>query len=388
MAKGGYIGVSGAARKIKKGYIGISNIARKIKKAYMGVGGVARPCWGSGISYYGTIAPLSVARESLAAAANSFHAIFAGGYDGDNAVDTVDAYSPQLVKNSVSSLPVSRYSMGGTQNNNYILFGGGSTSSTRRYATIYAFDKNLARTQPSNMSSACSRAKGCQLGLYALLGGGASTSAIASVNAYNDNLAKITAPSMFVARYGHDVASNGEYALFGGASRYVNGNLTDNALTVEAYSTDLVHTSVSDFTTKRCGPAAACVNSYILFAGGYSNKQNDSDALNTVDVYSKELVRQTPIYMSEASGFMARSELNEFAIFAGGGDEQTFVSSSLFPSNRAEIFDADLQRINLTMSTPRSIFAGCQINNQALFGGGLGNSANDVLNSVDVFISN
>ena len=45
MAKGGYIGVSGVARKIKKGYVGVDNISRKIKKAYMGVGGVAKLIW-------------------------------------------------------------------------------------------------------------------------------------------------------------------------------------------------------------------------------------------------------------------------------------------------------------------------------------------------------
>lgn len=42
MAKGGYLGVGGTARKIKKGYIGIGGTARKIKKGYLGVGGVAR----------------------------------------------------------------------------------------------------------------------------------------------------------------------------------------------------------------------------------------------------------------------------------------------------------------------------------------------------------
>lgn len=42
MAKGGYLGVGGKARKIKKGYIGIGGTARKIKKGYIGVGGVAR----------------------------------------------------------------------------------------------------------------------------------------------------------------------------------------------------------------------------------------------------------------------------------------------------------------------------------------------------------
>ena len=48
MAKGGYIGTGGVARKLKSGYIGVANLARKIKKGYIGVAGVARPIWSSG----------------------------------------------------------------------------------------------------------------------------------------------------------------------------------------------------------------------------------------------------------------------------------------------------------------------------------------------------
>ena len=55
MAKGGYIGISGVARKIKKGYIGVDGVARKIKKGYIGVNGVAQLCFSSqhAITYHG-----------------------------------------------------------------------------------------------------------------------------------------------------------------------------------------------------------------------------------------------------------------------------------------------------------------------------------------------
>lgn len=46
MAKVGYIGVDGKARKIIKGYIGVNGIARKLKKCYIGVDGIARATWG------------------------------------------------------------------------------------------------------------------------------------------------------------------------------------------------------------------------------------------------------------------------------------------------------------------------------------------------------
>ena len=88
MTKAAYIGVDGKARKIKKGYVGVNGIARKIKKAYVGVGGVARPCWGGGggLSYYGTITPLSKARGYLAATTVGDYAIFGGG-DCSSGVD-------------------------------------------------------------------------------------------------------------------------------------------------------------------------------------------------------------------------------------------------------------------------------------------------------------
>ena len=48
MAKGMFIGVSGAARKTTNAYIGVSGVARKVKKGYIGVSGVARRFFGGG----------------------------------------------------------------------------------------------------------------------------------------------------------------------------------------------------------------------------------------------------------------------------------------------------------------------------------------------------
>lgn len=46
MAKGMFIGVSGAARKTTNAYIGVSGVARKVKSGYVGVNGVARLFFG------------------------------------------------------------------------------------------------------------------------------------------------------------------------------------------------------------------------------------------------------------------------------------------------------------------------------------------------------
>lgn len=46
MAKGAYVGVNGAARKVKTEYVGVAGVARKVKKSYVGVNGTARESWG------------------------------------------------------------------------------------------------------------------------------------------------------------------------------------------------------------------------------------------------------------------------------------------------------------------------------------------------------
>ena len=51
MAKGQYVGVGGAARKVKQIYVGASSVARKAKSGYVGVSGVARRFFQSGYTW-------------------------------------------------------------------------------------------------------------------------------------------------------------------------------------------------------------------------------------------------------------------------------------------------------------------------------------------------
>ena len=129
MTKAAYIGVDGKARKIKKGYVGVNGIARKIKKAYVGVGGVARPCWGGGkLSYYGTIAALSVARGYFAATTVGDYAIFGGGAAGGAYQSAVDAYNSALTRSTPTALSQARSGLAATTVGDYALFGGGYDS--------------------------------------------------------------------------------------------------------------------------------------------------------------------------------------------------------------------------------------------------------------------
>ena len=135
MAKKSYIGIGGKARKVKKWYFGVDGKARKVKKAYIGVGGVARPFMSGGeLEYYGTITPLSVARDGLAGATVGNYALFAGGYNGGTIYATVDVYDSSLVRTNPTGLSVARHSLESATIGNYTLFAGGFSNS--RYSSV------------------------------------------------------------------------------------------------------------------------------------------------------------------------------------------------------------------------------------------------------------
>lgn len=360
-------------------------VARKIKKAYMGVGGVARPCWGSGISYYGTIAPLSVARYLLASAPVSQYLIFAGGYDDNTELTSaLDIYSDNLIKLSSGDLPITVAEMCGSYNENYALFGGGNTpSATPGSYTVYAYDGQLSRTTAPDLALRVQGAVGCNLGEYALIAAGSYRVKVFAVNAYNNNLVKSRPSDLSAGGRELGAAASNSYAIFAGNSLYNDGNLA------EAYSSNLVKTNISPLSIKRAGPAGAVVGNYYLFAGGKTNIS--STALDTptdsVEVYNNNLVRLTPVLMSSASCRMAHTEINGFAIFAGGGKELR----GTYPTyDNVEIFDDNLQRTNLKLSKSRTDLSGGTVGKYALFsGGGYRDSSRNLVtvNTVDTYIS-
>ena len=171
MAKGVYIGVGGKARKVKKMYAGIGGKARKVKKAYVGVNGVARLFFSSGeLRYYGTVAGLSVARSSLAAAAVGDYALFGGGYNPyNNPGPVVDVYQKSLVKSTSVSLFTKKYDLAAATVGNYALFASGKN--TNAYFTVEAFNASLVRSDAPG-SAAVYDLAGVSAGNYALFGGG------------------------------------------------------------------------------------------------------------------------------------------------------------------------------------------------------------------------
>ena len=140
MGKKLYYGVEGKARKVKKIYYGVEGKARKIKKMYMGVGGKARPCFTGGeLAYYGTITPLSVGKNSLAAANVGDHALFGGGTSQNGRNAAVDAYDKDLTRTTPTVLSQARSGLAATSVGDFALFGGGWTGSYPMSDTMDAY---------------------------------------------------------------------------------------------------------------------------------------------------------------------------------------------------------------------------------------------------------
>ena len=137
----------------KKGYVGVGGVARKLKKGYIGVGGVARPCWSGGeLSYYGTAATLTNSIAYHAGTSVGNYALFGGGYYHPSAAtySTVNAYSNALTRSTPTALSTARCHLAAASVGNYALFGGGRPDSS----AVDAYSTSLTRSVPTALSQA------------------------------------------------------------------------------------------------------------------------------------------------------------------------------------------------------------------------------------------
>jgi len=131
----------------------------------------------AGLSYYGTIDALSVARRNLAATTVGNYALFGGGWTGSAYSNAVDAYNTSLTRTTPTALSVARRYLAATTVGNYALFGGGSEPSN----AVDAYDTSLTRTTPTALSVAKDALAATTVGNYALFGGGYDGSTYSNV---------------------------------------------------------------------------------------------------------------------------------------------------------------------------------------------------------------
>lgn len=321
------------------------------------------------IEFVANITPLSVARSSLAAASNGMYTLFGGGYDSGsgygpgNYKPNVDVYNMDLTHSTAGDLTTRASNLAATVIGGYILFGGGlggefsALGGTPKFlGFVSAYDENLVRSMPADLSEARGSLAAATVGNHALFGGGSgNTSTLNIVDAYNDDLSRsspssgLISPSSYLA-----AASNDSYVVFGGGS----------AVNVTAYNSALTRTLPVSLVEERKDLSAVRAGNYVLFAGG----ANGSKTCDTVEAYDMFLTRTLPEPLNSPRKFMASTTLNGFAILSGSYEGTT-----------GDIYDAYLVRTSLDNMQNYSSSAAAPIGNYALLGGGINGVAFDTV---------
>ena len=204
----------------------LKDVARKIKKAYIGIGGVARPCWSGGkLEYYGTITGGDLTRGS----------------------DKI----------------------GGTSNNKYAIFGGGTNSSYGNRLEVYGYNENLTKTVATNLSNCSTEASMC-------------------------------------------TGSNGKYGIFAGGYQYYRGDKFYN--TIDAYDETLTKATAT-LSTNINRHSGTKVGNYSVHLGGKTSSAQESGLVTAID---KSLTVQ---YLTQVTtgGYSSRESTNKYAMFGRNG---------------------------------------------------------------------
>lgn len=373
MSKGAYIGVDNVARKIKKGYIGVDGVARKIKKAYIGVGGVARPCWGSGApESWGTTTELTYQRcsEAYGTSVGNYALFATAGNSNPSFTSYVNAYDSALVKTTASNLSQNRFNMAATSVGSYALFGGGNYWQDSATSKVDAYNESLTRSTPTALSSNMDMHNATSVGNYALFGGGNKAYGIDSdgngtqtasnvVNAYNASLTRSVPTALSTTRTTRNgAASNGTYALFAGG--YYDYDSYGNQ--VDAYNSSLTRSAAATMSYNRHSVVGARVGNYALFGGG-TRYSSGYKYVPNVDAYNASLTRTT------ATAFPTRANNARMWEQFNGTTLGNYAIFGLYEGIVA--YDASLtQTILGQLSTPRYRVAAASVGNYALFAGG------------------
>lgn len=385
MAKGSYAGVNNVAKKVKKVYVGVDGIARKVKKAYVGVNGIAKLCY-SGAEKLARWGQLSnyVSRCRAAASTVGNYAIFLGGDDGNSpmtTVSTVQAFQSSFAMTMLDNLPSGITYVAATTVGNHALFYGGQHSETSRSSQCLAYDDNLVQsTLPQLDEDEISNVAATTLGNYAIFAGGYVENPYGGMpgsyklQVVDTSLTHIVSGLEFDPEtYNSAGTAVGNYAVFAGGNR--GYNVFERV--VWACNDQLVEISIEEgyIDIDKEEIAATTVGDYALFAFGTDTTIAE---IGTIDIFTKDLVKLTPIVTSTYRRYVTATTLGKYAIFAGGmGLDPTYLDDVV-------VYDANLVEVEIEgLSIGRSYISSATVGDYAFFAGGRG--ASNTMNLIDIY---
>lgn len=294
---------------------------------------------------------LSKGRYEFAATSVGDYALFGGGYYSSE----VDAYSTSLTHSTPTELDEKRNRFTATSNKSYALFGGGEryNSGTNYYPNVDAYNADLVHSTAADLSEGRSYLAATTVGDYSLFAGGELPGRLSSekVDAYDNSLAQATATNLSIGRCLLVATTVGDHAIFAGG----NASGGTSCSRVDAYSSNLVNSILADVTSYYCQDATT-VGNYALFGRCYST---------SVDVYNSNLIKLTPINLSEEKSDFVTTSVGSFALFGGGRylNEKNCATVEGFDNNLV------LHRFE-DLCEARGYLKATTAGNYSLFGGG------------------
>ena len=215
--------------------------------------------------------PLSLARYSFAATANSNYGWFVAGaslpagtqYD---TVDRIDFSNDFSTASPRGSLLTTRQGLAATGNSNYGWFGGGGTPLVSTVDRI-DFSNDLATVSPRGSLNAPTGRQGSAAtgnSNYGWFGGGAGPGIIAVVDRIdfsNDSVAATARGSLFTARSGLAATGNSNYGWFGGGTTVAAPVARVSTVDRIDFSNDSVTASIRGSLTPATGKSSYAATS-------------------------------------------------------------------------------------------------------------------------------
>ena len=179
----------------------------------------------------------------------------------------------------------------------------------------------------------------------------------------------------------------GNYALFAGGR--ANSPSTKNFNNVDVYNSQFVHSVATNLKSSRCYLTTGNIGEHVLFAGGeYTNinsSNKESIYSNAVDAYNHNLVKSTPVGISDSKTQIANCNTMNHTLFAGGYSYR-YGDSYGTAYVRVDAYNSQLSRSLGSLSTTKCSVAGAGISDYALFAGGFRPGNPDIYyNTVDAF---
>lgn len=242
---------------------------------------------------------------------------FAGGRTkkGTPYTPTVESVDNSLTKTAVTSLSSYRTPAGASIGDLAIFAGGHvyqSSSSTGVSSAVEAYNSAGEKTTPADVLSIYRfNLRGTTVGNYVIFGGGSisttTTNYKKEVDAYNESLTRVI-PSVLMsqARASYGAATTGNYAIFAGGS-HGTATASQDAI-VDVYNDKLIHnTPVKKLAIGRQIAGYFSLGKYAVFAGGYTYIGSTSKNYDIVEAYNEELTYLTPKVLSTARNVRATS---------------------------------------------------------------------------------